>query len=129
MIKVAADKGWTLVKSPVITMIRKATMPTSASRQKIAIVSATSMSVIVSMEVSDKRVLQSISYIWYPVEFQKNQANKFQVLIDSDSEVNAMAPAYAAKLGLTTRKISVGAQKIDSLPLKTHSMASARFSL
>ncbi len=40
-----------------------------------------------------------------------------------------MTPAYAAKLGLTTRKTSIGAQKIDGLPLETHGMALARFSL
>ncbi len=40
-----------------------------------------------------------------------------------------MTPAYAVKLGFTTRKISVGAQKIDGLPLETHGMTSAKFSL
>lgn len=40
-----------------------------------------------------------------------------------------MTPAYAAKLGLITRKTSVGAQKIDRSPLETYSMASAKFSL
>ncbi len=40
-----------------------------------------------------------------------------------------MTPAYAAELGFTTRKTSVGAQKIDSSPLETYGMASASFSL
>ncbi len=40
-----------------------------------------------------------------------------------------MTPTYAAKLGLTTRKTSVGAQKIDGSPLETHGMTSARFAL
>ncbi len=40
-----------------------------------------------------------------------------------------MTPAYAAELGLTNWKTSVGAQKIDSSPLETHGMTSARFSL
>ncbi len=40
-----------------------------------------------------------------------------------------MTPAYAAKLGLTTQKSSVGGQKIDGSPQKTYGMASARFSL
>ncbi len=40
-----------------------------------------------------------------------------------------MAPAFVAKLGFTTQKTSVGDQKIDGLPLETHGMASARFSL
>ncbi len=40
-----------------------------------------------------------------------------------------MTPAYAAKLGLITRKTSVGAQKIDGSPLETHGITSAKFSL
>ncbi len=40
-----------------------------------------------------------------------------------------MTLAYAAKLGLITQKTSVKAQKIDGLPLKTHGMTSARFSI
>ena len=32
-----------------------------------------------------------------------------RALIDSSSEVNAMHPAYATKLGLHARKIDVGA--------------------
>ncbi len=40
-----------------------------------------------------------------------------------------MTPAYTAKLGLTTQKTSVGAKKIDGLPLETHGMTSAKFSL
>ncbi len=38
-----------------------------------------------------------------------------------------MIPVYAAKLGLTSKKTSVKAQKIDGLPLETHGMALARF--
>ncbi len=40
-----------------------------------------------------------------------------------------MTPAYATKLGLTAWNTSVGAQKIDDLPLKTYGMVSASFSL
>ncbi len=36
-----------------------------------------------------------------------------------------MTLAYVAKLGLTTRKTNVGAQKIDSSPLKTYGIVSA----
>ncbi len=70
--------------------------------------------------------LQRVLCIWYPVQFQNNEV---QALIDSGSEVNAMTPTYATKLGLTAWKTSVGAQKIDGLPLETHGMISARFSL
>ncbi len=67
-----------------------------------------------------------MSCIRYPVQSQNNQV---QALIDSDSEDNAMTPAYATKLGVITRKISVGAQKINGLPLKTYGMVSASFLL
>ncbi len=40
-----------------------------------------------------------------------------------------MTPAYATKLDLTTRKISVKAQKIDGSPLETYIMVSASFLL
>lgn len=40
-----------------------------------------------------------------------------------------MTLAYVAKLGFITWKTSIGAQKIDSLSLKTHDMATARFLL
>ncbi len=40
-----------------------------------------------------------------------------------------MTPAYAAELGFTTRKTSIGAHKIDGLLLETHGMTSARFSI
>ncbi len=40
-----------------------------------------------------------------------------------------MTPAYAKKLGLTTRKTSIGAQKIDGSPLETYGMVLASFSL
>ncbi len=40
-----------------------------------------------------------------------------------------MTPTYAAKLGLTTTKTSIRAQKIDGSPLETHDMTSAKFSL
>ncbi len=67
-------------------------------------------------------------YIQYLVQFQEGQPN-IKALIDSGSEINAMTPVYAVKLGLTARKTSVGAQKIDGLPLKTYGMVSASFSL
>ncbi len=40
-----------------------------------------------------------------------------------------MTLAYAAELGLTTQKTSIGAQKIDGSPLETYGMVSACFSL
>ncbi len=67
-----------------------------------------------------------MSYIWYPVQFQNNEV---QALIDFDSKVNAITPAYATKLGLTARKTSVRAQKINSSPLDIYGIVLARFLL
>ena len=81
----------------------------------------TSKSVTASLEA-----LQRARCIRYPVQFQ---AQPIEALIDSGSEVNAMTPAFAAKLGLSTRPTGVGAQKIDGSPLATYGMAIAAFSL
>ena len=50
-----------------------------------------------------------------------------QALIDLGNEVNAMAPAYAKKLGLQVRKTDVGTQKIDGSTLETYGMVIADF--
>ncbi len=73
------------------------------------------------------KALQRVPCIWYPIWFQESQP--IRALIGSDSKINVMTPAYAAKQDLTTRKTSVGAQKIDSSPLKIHDIALARFLL
>lgn len=44
-------------------------------------------------------LFKRVSCIYHPVRFKKNQA-KVQALLDFDSEVNAMTPAYMARLGL-----------------------------
>ena len=43
-------------------------------------------------------------------------------MIDSSSEVHTMHPTYATKLDFCTRKIDVGAQKIDGSYLDTLEM-------
>ena len=48
-------------------------------------------------------------------------------MLDSGSEVNAISPAYAKRLGLKTRKTNVGAQKIDGSALETFGMVIADF--
>ncbi len=70
--------------------------------------------------------LQHVSCIRYPVQFQVKQ---IETLIDSGSEVNAMTPGFAAKLGLIPRPTNVDAQKIDGSILEIYGMASAGFSL
>lgn len=57
-------------------------------------------------------LLKCILYIYYPLQFKKNQTN-IQALINSGSEVNAIILAYTARLDLKIWLISIGAQKID----------------
>ena len=73
--------------------------------------------------------LQRVSCIYYPVQFQGDQAREVRALIDSGSEVNAMTPAFAARLGLSVRPTGIGAQKIDGSALRTYGMAIAGFSI
>ena len=57
------------------------------------------------MTETNKKVVR-VPYIYYPVRFQEEQV---RALLDSGSEVNAMSPAYAKRLGLKTQKTNVGA--------------------
>ena len=76
-------------------------------------------------DTNNKKVAK-ISYIYYPIWFQKSQ-KQIKALLDSGSEINAMSPAYAKRLGLKTWKTNVGAQKIDGSALKTFGMMIADF--
>ena len=72
--------------------------------------------------ISWKRML----YIYYLFCFWKNTIG-VKVLINSDSEVNAMTPAYVSKLGFNVCHTNVGAQKIDGSILKIFGMVLASF--
>ena len=80
-------------------------------------------------DTSRKTTFEQVPCIQYPVQFyQKNDKDEdkdVRALIDLGSEVNAMYPAYATKLGLRTRKIDIGAQKIDGSHLDTFGMVIA----
>ncbi len=99
--------------------------------KKLAVVLITFILVTASLEVDASaqalKALQRVPCIWYPVWFHEGKL--IRPLIDSGSEINAITPAYAAELGFTARKTSIRAQKIDSSPLETHGIVSARFSL
>ena len=77
------------------------------------------------MPVTDggKEVVR-VPCIHYPVRFQEEQV---KALLNSGSEVNAMNPDFARKLGLKVRKTNVGAQKIDGSALETFGMVIADF--
>ena len=72
--------------------------------------------------------LERVLCIHYPLRFQKETAG-VRALINSSSEVNAITPAYAAKLGLKIRKTDIRAQKIDSSTLDTFEMILASFQI
>ena len=50
-------------------------------------------------------------------------------LLDLGSEINAIHPAFAERLGLVVQTTNVGAQKIDSTTLKTYGMVVAALSV
>ena len=56
-------------------------------------------------DTNDKKVIK-VPCIHYLVWFQEKQV---KVLLNSSSEVNAMNPAFARKLGLHIQKTNVGA--------------------
>ena len=78
---------------------------------------------------ASSEALQRVPCISYPVQFEGSQAGEVRALIDSGSEVNAMTPAFAAKLGLSTQPTNFGVQKIDGSALKTYGMTIVGFSI
>lgn len=56
----------------------------------------------------DYVTLERMPCIHYLFHFQKDNAG-VRALIDSDSEVNTMTPAYIAKLGFKVRRTDTGA--------------------
>ena len=82
------------------------------------------MATSVPVTGSDEEVVVRVPCIHYPVQFQEEQV---KALLDSGSEVNAMNPDYAQKLGLKIRRTNIGAQKIDGSALKTFGMVIADF--
>ena len=93
--------------------------------KKLVLVSTTTLLVT---ETSKKEFvsLERVSCIHYPLHIRKDNAD-VRVLIDSSSEINAMTPAYASKLGLKVHHINVGTQKIDGSTLETFGMVLANF--
>ena len=76
-------------------------------------------------------VLKRVPCIYYLIQFEEYQGQggqkQVKALLDSGSEVNAMSPVYAKRLGFKTRKINVETQKIDSSTLEIFGMVIADF--
>ena len=73
-----------------------------------------------------KVVLKKIPCIYYPVQFQESQ-KQIRALLDSDSEIHTMNPAFTQKLDLHIRKTNIRTQKIDDFVLETFRMVIADF--
>ena len=78
------------------------------------------------IETNKEVTLERVPCIHYPLRFRKDTVG-VRALVDSDSEVNAMTPVYAAKLGLQVRRTDIRAQRIDSSTLETFGMVLADF--
>ena len=76
------------------------------------------------MTGGDEKVVVRVPCIHYLVRFQEEQV---RALLNSGSEVNAMNPDYAWKLGLKIWRTNVRAQKIDGSALETFEMVIADF--
>ena len=72
--------------------------------------------------------LARVPCIRYPITFRKKSVS-MSALLDSGSEVNAIHPTLAQKLGLPVRPTNVGAQKIDGTMLDTFGMVVTAFSV
>ena len=74
-----------------------------------------------------KVILDQVPCIHHPEQFWKNKGVTIWALIDLDSKINVMTPAYAKQLGLQVQKTDIEAQKIDGLLLRTFGMVIAGF--
>lgn len=72
-----------------------------------------------------EKVIVRVPCIYYLVQFQKQKQVK--ALLDNGSEVNAMNPNFAWKLGLYIQKINIRAQKIDGSIFETFEIVIANF--
>ena len=101
-------------------------MPQATQAKKLVSVSVISASVTGANKEAQEVILDRVSCIYYPVQFQKDK-EVIRALIDSGSKLNAMTPAYAFKLGLRIQKTDVSAQKINGSSLRTFVMIIAGF--
>ena len=98
--------------------------------KKLVSASATSTSMAGAskeVEAKDHAIqLEKVRCIHYPICFWKDFAG-IGALLDLSSEVNAMTPAFASKLGIKVCSTNVGGQKINGSTLQTFRMVLANF--
>ena len=82
-----------------------------------------------STSMTDKKIekaeLERLSYIWYSVIFK----DQTEALLDFESEVNAISPAFASQFGLKIWKTNIRAQKINGTTLETCEIVVSTFSV
>lgn len=94
--------------------------------KKLVSVLATS-ALITGARGEDMIILERVPYIHYLVQFRNGSKKVTRVLINSDSEANAMTQAYIKQLGLWIWQTNVEAQKIYSFFLKTFEIVIVKF--
>ena len=80
-----------------------------------------------SREAAKVKVLDRVPCICYLVQFRKDKGKDVLALLNSESKINAITPAYTAHLGLKVRVTNVDAQKIDGSSLATYDIVIAAF--
>lgn len=78
----------------------------------------------ISKETWEETILDGIPYIHYLVQFKKDEV---RALIESSSKINAITPAYVAKLDFRTCYINVATKKIDCYTFPIFGIVLANF--
>ena len=73
----------------------------------------------------EEEELEWVPCIWYPVTFK----DQTKAILNSESKVNAINPAFASQLGFKIWKTNVGAQKIYGTTLETYRIIIFTFSM
>ena len=85
--------------------------------------------------LASAKELERVTCIHYPITFLGGVTqdgvtlDPVSALLDSGSEVNAIHPAFAERLGLVVQTTNIGAQKIDGTTLETYGMVVVTFSM
>ena len=85
--------------------------------------------------IVDAKKLEQVTCIQYPIIFpggitkDGSILDPMSALLDLGSEINAMHPAFAKKLGLVVQTTNIDTQKIDGTTLETYKMIVAAFSV
>lgn len=80
------------------------------------------------MTEAKKKALERVLCIYYPIQFKK-ETDEIWVLINLETEVNAMSSVYLKKLGLWMRKTNIRARKIDGSTLEIYGIVIADFQI